>query len=291
VFDNTNTLDYAALKPNVLVRSGAQHKGADPTLGYSEDFGRTWSPLVAPRAPGDPILSIDADGPGRDPYRDAAIIVSADGAALMVMTSTPVITRDRGQSWRPVRGLPRFGRPVADRADPLRFYALDFDTRDMLVSTDAGANFSRFATRGLPADIRPDRPTWREDAWPLRATPGRAGELWFVSRSGLYHSRDGGRIFVRIDSPLAVEMLDFGKAAPGREHPALFAVGTRDGLRAIWRSDDVGRSWIRVNDPRHEYGRTFRCIAGDPRVFGRVYVGTDGRGIVYGEPALGADRS
>jgi len=29
----------------------------------------------------------------------------------------------------------------------------------------------------------------------------------------------------------------------------------------------------------------FRCIAGDPRVFGRVYVGTDGRGILVGEPA------
>jgi xyloglucan-specific exo-beta-1,4-glucanase len=29
----------------------------------------------------------------------------------------------------------------------------------------------------------------------------------------------------------------------------------------------------------------FRVIAGDPRVFGRVYVGTDGRGVFYGEPA------
>jgi len=27
-----------------------------------------------------------------------------------------------------------------------------------------------------------------------------------------------------------------------------------------------------VNDPEHEYGRRFRCIAGDPWVLGRVYV-------------------
>jgi hypothetical protein len=41
---------------------------------------------------------------------------------------------------------------------------------------------------------------------------------------------------------------------------------------------------VRVNGARHEYGRVWRCIAADKNIFGRVYVGTDGRGIVYGEP-------
>ena len=79
--------------------------------------------------------------------------------------------------------------------------------------------------------------------------------------------------------------LSLGKAPPGRRYPALYALGVKGGnAYAIWRSDDEGASWIRINDSRHEYGRRFRCIAGDPRVFGRVYVGTDGPGIVYGEP-------
>jgi hypothetical protein len=42
-----------------------------------------------------------------------------------------------------------------------------------------------------------------------------------------------------------------------------------------------------VNDDQHQYGTRFRCLAGDPGVFGRVYVGTDGRGIVMGEPTPG----
>ncbi|HWM68552.1 MAG TPA: hypothetical protein VNO35_18310 [Steroidobacteraceae bacterium] len=84
-------------------------------------------------------------------------------------------------------------------------------------------------------------------------------------------------------------VLGLGKAPPGRTYPALFAIGVHDDVRAIWRSDDVGVTWVRVNDARHEYGRLFRCIAGDPRVFGRVYVGTDGRGIVYGEPSGARD--
>lgn len=56
-------------------------------------------------------------------------------------------------------------------------------------------------------------------------------------------------------------------------------------MRAIWRSDDQGATWLRLNDELHQWGQRFRCLAADPRIFGRVYVGTDGRGILYGEPA------
>ena len=87
-----------------------------------------------------------------------------------------------------------------------------------------------------------------------------------------------------VHSDVRVDALAFGKPPPGHDYPALFAIGERGDLRAIWRSDDVA-PWVRVNDPEHGYGRRFRCIAGDPRVFGRVYVGTDGRGILYGEPS------
>ena len=106
-----------------------------------------------------------------------------------------------------------------------------------------------------------------------------------ISRFGLYNSRNGGQNFARIDGGLAVEMLDFGKPSAGSGYPTLFAIGTQGAVRGVFRSDDRGRSWIRVNDDRHEYGRRYRAIAGDPRVFGRVYVATDGRGVVYGEPA------
>jgi photosystem II stability/assembly factor-like uncharacterized protein len=117
------------------------------------------------------------------------------------------------------------------------------------------------------------------------ATPGKPGDLWLHSQNRLYHSSDGGRSFTEVKTNLGVEALAFGKPAKNEDYPALFTIAWSNQLRGVFRSDDAGRRWVRVNDDGHEYGRKFRCIAGDPRVFGRVYVGTDGRGIVYGEPA------
>jgi hypothetical protein len=39
-----------------------------------------------------------------------------------------------------------------------------------------------------------------------------------------------------------------------------------------------------VNDDAHHYGNV-TVINGDARVHGRLYVGTNGRGILYAEPA------
>jgi len=288
LFANTNTIDYAGRMPSVVVRSGTpphRAKGGEPTLAYSTDYGRSWTPLHAPPLRGKNEQGI-VEERRYDQTGDIAIVASADGSAFIVITPVPLITRDRGRTWSQVRGVPLWARIIADRVDPKVFYSFDFERSIVWVSTDGGDSFSALATTGLPGGIAEDRPTWREAPWPFMATPDKAGDLWFVSRGRLFHSSDAGRSFAEVRGGLDIEYLSLGKAPQGRDYPALFAVGSRAGLRAIWRSDDVGKSWIRVNDERHEYGRRFRCIAGDPRVFGRVYVGTDGRGIVYGEPAI-----
>jgi hypothetical protein len=195
-----------------------------------------------------------------------------------------MVTFDRGARWIEARGIPQRARPVADRVQPRTFYALDYESSSIWKSTDGGNTFESQHTRGLPEDIHAERPTNREAPWPLVATLGRAGDLWLVVRGRLFHSTDAGRSFMERLGNLQIEMISLGKAPPGRTEPTLFAIGRRDSVRALWRSDDSGKSWLRVNDEHHEWGRRFRIIAADPRVFGRVYVGTDGRGILYGEP-------
>ncbi len=287
IFINTNTIDYAGMAPNIIVRSGthqAHAKEHTATLAFSTDYGKTWSPLYAPM-PAGYIEPKEIPYNYSDPYTDAAIVTSADGKTFIVMTQpTPVLTRDRGKTWIAVEGLPTDGRPVPDRVNPKRFYAVDFNKGVIYYSNDGGTSFMPLPTVGLPSDIRDDKPKWREIAWPLAATPGEADDLWYLSQGKLYHSTNGGRLFSEVPSKLNVNALAFGKAPPGRTYPALYAIGYMGDLSAIWRSDDRGGTWVRVNDAQHEYGRAFRCIAGDPRIFGRVYVGTDGRGIVYGQP-------
>jgi xyloglucan-specific exo-beta-1,4-glucanase len=78
--------------------------------------------------------------------------------------------------------------------------------------------------------------------------------------------------------------LGFGKAAAGRDYPALYLIGRVADAEALFRSDDVGVSWVRIDDPQHRFA-TRSTITGDPRLYGRVYVGTNGRGILYGDPA------
>jgi hypothetical protein len=82
----------------------------------------------------------------------------------------------------------------------------------------------------------------------------------------------------------AAQALGFGQAAPGAAHPALFLAGTVDGRAGLYRSDDAGASWLALDDPAHRFGY-INHIAGDPRQFGRVYLGTGGRGILVGEIA------
>lgn len=298
IFANSDTVDFAEKAPNVVVRSGTHHAHPRPgertaSLAYSEDFGKTWTPLYAPFPPGYKLPDPIGYNYG-DPYIDAPIVVSADGKTVIVQTpDVPRLTVDRGKNWIAIRSVPSGSTIVADRAMGNVFYAVDYARRQFFVSRDGGRIFTPFASKGLPDDISGDAPANRKDIaspvrerpTPLMATPGIAGDLWFVSQGRTFHSADRGRHFVEVPGGLTVSRMAFGKAPPGSAYPALFALGARDGLFAVWRSDDAGKTWIRLNDSAHEYFRAFRAIAADPRVFGRVYVGTDGRGIIYGEPS------
>ena len=276
--NNTNNLDYAGLAPSVVVRSGSRHDPdpeEDSSLGWSTDGGRTWRPLDVP-----PV-----DGRRHDLNGEAPITVSADGSTFVVATPMVMATSDRGRSWFAPKGLPRNVRVVADKADPNRLYAIDFVTSRLFVSRDGARSFRPLAAAGLPRDFSSDRPRNREAQPVLQATPGRGGELWLKLGGKLFHSRDSGASFVQASrDDMAIELFGLGRPGPGRATPAIYVIGTRSGIRGVWRSDDGGASWARINDESHQWGLRFRAISGDPRLHGRVYVATDGRGIFYGDP-------
>ena len=45
-----------------------------------------------------------------------------------------------------------------------------------------------------------------------------------------------------------------------------------------------GRRWRRIDHDALRFGGIIRHVTGDPRLHGRVYFGTEGRGVWYGDP-------
>jgi hypothetical protein len=140
----------------------------------------------------------------------------------------------------------------------------------MYVSTDGGATFVKAAA--IPSG-RP-RPVF-----------GIEGDVWVATNSGLFHSQDSAATFTRVGGPDSspYQQVGFGMAAPGQSYPAVYLAGSVAGVWGTYRSDDVGVTWQRIDDPQHQFG-WLHCLTGDQRQYGRVYLGTGGRGILYGDP-------
>ncbi|HLP09369.1 MAG TPA: xyloglucanase, partial [Opitutaceae bacterium] len=198
----------------------------------------------------------------------------------------PHFTRDHGKTWTACAGLTAGLRVIADPHDAARFYAYDADNGAVLVSTDGAAHFAVRAT-GLPkTPVATGGPRWRPPAGALFAAPDQPGELWLAARfAGLFRSTDGGASFTPVGGPAEAYSLGFGASAPGQTHSALYLAGKLGELKGLFRSDDCGATWLRINDDAHQFG-SLGHVTGDPRIFGRVYFATGGRGVFYGDPQL-----
>ncbi|MFI9764567.1 1,4-beta-glucanase [Streptomyces sp. NPDC051963] len=265
VFGTATGLAQAAARPEYVVRTGWGDHGNG---AHSGDGGRTWAPFAA-----QPDLAKDAPGPIATNADGSVLLwtfVHWDGTKYAAHRST-----DNGATWSEVSSFPKGATPVADPADPTLFYAYDTDTGTLYASTDGGRTFMARAG-GLPSG---------DSQFKLVAAPGRSGDLWLsVKWNGLYRSTDGGATFAKVESCWASYTLGFGKAADGADYPAIFQVGATETITAVYRSDDRARTWVRINDDAHQWGWTGEVIVGDPRIHGRVYLATNGRGIQYGEP-------
>ncbi|HEX5082157.1 MAG TPA: xyloglucanase [Blastocatellia bacterium] len=255
-FVSTTSLDYAELSPTFIVRVGNANQGTNRS-GFSFDGGTSW--FQGSTEPG----GVTGGGTVAAAANASRVVWSPAGAAVNYSTNN-------GSSWTQSAGIPSGARVGSDRVNPMKFYG--FANGTFYVSVNGGANFTAAAT-GLPSDSR------------FKATPGREGDIWLAGgEGGLWHSTNSGASFTEAPSVEEADNIGFGMAAPGQSYMALYSSAQVNGVRGIFRSIDAGASWVRINDDQHQYGSTNAAITGDPRVFGRVYVSTNGRGIIYGEP-------
>ncbi|MGW4428361.1 xyloglucanase [Streptomyces tendae] len=259
-FTSTTSLDFAETKPDVVVRAGNLDSG--PHIAFSTDNGANWFGGTDPSGvSGGGTVAAGADG--------SRFVWSPAGIGVQYTTGF-------GTSWQASTGIPAGAIVESDRVDPKTFYG--FKSGKFYVSSDGGATFTASAATGLPAG----------DSVRFKALPGGEGDVWLAGGAadgayGLWHSTDGGETFTKLPGIDAADTVGFGKAAPGASYQTLFTSAEIGGVRGIFRSTDAGATWTRVNDDAHQWGWTGAAITGDPRVYGRVYVATNGRGVIYGD--------
>jgi hypothetical protein len=283
----TNSLGYAPLT-SAFLRTGHVTDYSTGTgiesdvLYYSADGAATWTKLPTPKG------------------SQGLVVLSADGKVLLhrpTNSATVYRSADQGKTWTTVTGLDgqaQYARIVCDPVNADVFYVLDQQGK-LLKSTDKGASFA--AVGSVQNDAQS---LYQSSNGLIRTVPGRAGHLWApldqtqswasngkYSTNGLAFSSDGGATWARFPAVYSAHAVGIGKAAEGASYETLFiwgVAGDKANPLGVYYSTDKGVTWKRMNDDAHQYGGPGNgaFVQGDMNVFGRVYMSTVGRGLVYG---------
>jgi hypothetical protein len=285
---------------NIVYRVGNTRNKQTGNGWKSTDNGRTWSVAFNPET--NPSLP--------DSARGGVIAVSALNADTIVwvpLDNVPYLSMDGGMTWKAAAGISKkdLVRDVWDTNLPLaanlagsnRFYIYKPGVGFYVSGGGNGSNggggnnsaagsvFTQVKSNGLPA-------VSKATTYGVAAVPNQDGGVWMylsgagVSGDGVYVSTDGGGTFVKLVNVQSAVRLAFGAAPPGGKVPAavyLWGKANQDKLNSLYRSDDMGATWTIINDEAHRFGSGVKALAGDRAVYGRVFVGTSGRGIYYGQ--------
>ncbi len=251
---NCDDIAFAAAQPNhmaIVGRSWAKPSQGAIHGGFSRDAGLSWN-----RFPKEPEGS--ANG-GR-------VALSEDGSGILWMTNAGAyLSHDEGANWRHIASG-KMLEAVPFPTKPDQFILLDRADGSLMSMTNGVGDEAPIALGKVTAG-----------AHLFTDSDG----LWLYGRQGLSRWADGEFQHV----PLVDAAFAFSSGKPGSpgKAPTLFLAGKVEGSSGIFRSTDGARTWTRIDDEAHEFG-WITTLAGDPEIFGRVYIGTNGLGTIVGEP-------
>jgi xyloglucan-specific exo-beta-1,4-glucanase len=235
-----------------------------------------------------------------DTCRGGRIAISATNSNLIVwlpFDNRPYVSTDGGTNWAACGGItattffPSVWEPslclASNKTTTNRFYVykpnLGFWSSN--TGATAGTSFTQITNNGLPTFA-----SWSaNDRYGVRTVPGQDGGVWVSldgssAGAGIYKSTNAGASFTKLGNVKSAEYVAFGIKASGSTYPAaayMFGQLTADSQNWLYRSDDMGGSWTRINDTAHQFGTGVKAVEADRKVYGRVYVGTGGRSVFY----------
>ncbi|KAF9514311.1 glycoside hydrolase family 74 protein [Hydnum rufescens UP504] len=252
LFGTVTDIDYAGSQPTHLVRIG----NSAGQIAVSTDSAATWT--------------LYAHAPSS--LSGGCVAYSARGTSIVWTTRWgSYVAKDSG-AFVGVNGLPAGAIVEADKSNDAYFYASL--AGKVYSSWDGGASFSYVSSLGSST---------RSNGIAVNNL-GRAGELYISTNQGIWHSTNYGQSVVQLSGGLTQAWgIAVGAPRVSGGTPSVFAAGIVNGVTGLFRTSNNGASWTQINDAAHGFATVSAVVlAGDPRIYKRVYVGTNGRGIFYG---------
>ncbi|KAK4151933.1 hypothetical protein C8A00DRAFT_16713 [Chaetomidium leptoderma] len=258
IWTSTTDVDYAGNKPENVVRVG--NTNGAPQIAVSADGGATWNVH-----------------PGADNTKNSGTLAySADADTVVWSSGSSGVLRSKSQgTFAAVASVPSGAAIAADRRNNTVFYA--GSGAAFYRSTDTGATFTKMASAFSSAV------TAVKD---IAAHPAVSGEVWVSTDAGVFRSTDSGSTFAQVGSGsiTKTENIAFGKGDGSAWNVYAFGVGAAGAK--LYATSDNGATWVDIQGSQGFGSMGANRVVGSGNVAGQVYVGTNGRGVLYAKVSV-----
>ncbi|KAF4993454.1 hypothetical protein FGRMN_6460 [Fusarium graminum] len=250
MFTTSVGVDFAGKKVGNVVRIG--NSDSLPQLAISTDGGKSWK----------------IHDNAKSGQKGGSVAYSADGDVILWSSDSGVVRSEKEATFSTVSGLSTGSVVASDKQDNDYFYAASGSS--FFVSNDTASSFTKADSPGSATKIRD-----------IAAHPTKAGEVWVSTDVGVFRSTDFGSSFTRAGSLGTAEQVALGRGSGSNWN--VYAFGAGSAGRKLYGSSDLGKTWVDIQGTIG-FGPIDNCkLAGSGNEAGLVYVGTNGRGVFWGQ--------